>query len=62
MNKSAIELPMQRTPAEPHPSKSALCSGVSKTTNLSSSRFPPIEISLSEIIKNKRLDEAKRDG
>ncbi len=33
----------------------------SSTTNPSSSRFPPIENALSEIINNKRLEEAKRD-
>ncbi|MDP5219801.1 hypothetical protein Q5Y75_21475 [Ruegeria sp. 2205SS24-7] len=60
MNKSAIEAPSLHA-AELQPSKSALHSGLSKTTNSSSGRFPPIENSLSEIIKNKRLDEAKKN-
>ncbi|WP_372575136.1 hypothetical protein [Ruegeria jejuensis] len=61
MNKSAIELPMQSTPAAPQPSRIALRNEVPNTTNSSSGRFPPIENSLSEIIKNKRLDEAKKN-
>lgn len=60
MIKTAIEVaPYARATMQPH--NPVMNGEVSSNTNSSSSRFPPIENALTEIVNNKRLEEANRD-
>ncbi|WP_209503751.1 MULTISPECIES: hypothetical protein [unclassified Ruegeria] len=60
MIKTAIEVAPYAC-ATMQPQDPVMNGEVSNNTNSSSSRFPPIENALSEIVNNKRLEEANRD-
>ncbi len=61
MIKTAIEVSSNRASAAMHSYGTSLQRETPKTANASSGRFPPIENALLDIIKNTRLEEAKRD-
>ncbi len=61
MIKTATEIAMNQVLAEIKSSGAAVKEELSKTTNSSSGRFPPIEIALMDIVNNKRLEEAKKN-
>lgn len=61
MIKTAFEVATHVSPKAMQPSGAAMMGAHSGNTQSSSGRFPPIENALSEIINNKRLEEAKKD-
>ncbi|WP_050604194.1 hypothetical protein [Ruegeria sp. 6PALISEP08] len=60
MIKTAVEVELC-VPASMRSTSAAVRGELSNTENSSNNRFPPIENALTDIISNKRLDEANRD-